>query len=80
MKRIDRLGRIVIPRPMREKYGLREGVEIEFIDTGDGITVKALDSLCKLCRGKIRVRESVALCERCIAEVVRCYRDGEESL
>ena len=80
MKKIDRLGRIVIPRTMREKYGLREGVEIEFVDVGDGITVKPSDSLCKLCRGRIRVRESVALCESCIAEVVRCYRDGEESL
>ena len=42
MRKVDDLGRIVIPMELRKKYGLSKGVEIEFLDNGDGITVKAL--------------------------------------
>ncbi|MFW6253155.1 MAG: AbrB/MazE/SpoVT family DNA-binding domain-containing protein [bacterium] len=37
--RIDRAGRIVIPKNLRDRYGLEEGVEIEIIEVPDGITL-----------------------------------------
>ncbi|MFP4378226.1 MAG: AbrB/MazE/SpoVT family DNA-binding domain-containing protein [Spirochaetales bacterium] len=37
--RIDRAGRLVIPKDLRERYGLEEGVEIEIIAVPDGITL-----------------------------------------
>ena len=76
MRRVDRLGRIVIPLALREKYGLCEGAEIEFLDSGDGVTVRASEPFCKLCRAKISEGASVCLCDSCIAEVVKRYNEN----
>jgi AbrB family looped-hinge helix DNA binding protein len=32
-------GQVTIPKKLREKYGLAPGVEIEFVDTADGVKV-----------------------------------------
>jgi AbrB family looped-hinge helix DNA binding protein len=34
---IDRLGRLVLPKTLRDRYGLEAGSEIELTDTGAGI-------------------------------------------
>ena len=39
IKEFDKLGRIVIPKDMRERYGLDDGVEI--IATKDGVLLKS---------------------------------------
>ena len=60
MRKIDRLGRIVIPMDLRKKYGFNEGVKIEFFDVGDGITVKPVEPICKICRAKpLGYRQSI---------------------
>ena len=38
LKEIDRLGRIVIPKELRERYGLNDVVEV--IATEDGVLIK----------------------------------------
>ena len=74
MRRVDKLGRIVIPRELREKYGLTEGATIEFLDVGDGVTVKPSEPFCKICRSKINDDVELPLCETCIAEVIKNYK------
>jgi AbrB family looped-hinge helix DNA binding protein len=37
--RIDRAGRLVIPKELRDRYGLEEGTEVEVIAVPDGITL-----------------------------------------
>ena len=37
--RIDRAGRLVIPKELRDRYGLEEGTEIEVIPVPDGLTL-----------------------------------------
>ena len=73
MRKIDRLGRIVIPMDLRKKYGFNEGVKIEFFDVGDGITVKPVEPICKICRAKILVDREIPLCDECILEAVNSY-------
>ena len=34
---VDRLGRVVLPKALRERYGLTAGAELELTDTGTGI-------------------------------------------
>jgi AbrB family looped-hinge helix DNA binding protein len=34
---VDRLGRLVLPKALRQRYGLEAGAELELTDTGDGI-------------------------------------------
>ena len=67
MRKVDKLGRIVIPQELRKKYGLTEGSTIEFLDVGDGVTVKTSDPFCKICHGKISADAKLPLCEECIS-------------
>ena len=70
MRRIDKLGRIVIPLELREKYNLTEGASVEFLDSGDGVTVKSSDPYCKLCRSRISKNARLPLCDLCIQTVL----------
>ncbi len=73
MRRVDKLGRIVIPSELRRKYGITPGIKMEFFDVGDGITVKPTEAFCAVCRGRISDHTTFPLCEACIAEAVKVY-------
>ena len=77
MKKVDKLGRIVIPQELREKYGLTEGTKIEFLDVGEGVTVKPCEPFCRICHCRIPNDESLPLCEVCIAEVAKTYKENK---
>ena len=79
MKRIDKLGRIVIPSGLREKYRLAEGTQIEFLDIGDGIAIKSSGGLCRMCHSKISGDASFPLCEECVMKVVKSYHEKTQS-
>ncbi len=38
--RIDNAGRIVLPKPVRDRYGLRAGAELEVTESPDGLWLK----------------------------------------
>jgi AbrB family looped-hinge helix DNA binding protein len=40
--RIDKAGRIVVPKPLRERLGLTPGMEIEALEQPDGVLLRAL--------------------------------------
>ena len=49
--RIDKAGRIVVPKPLRERLGLRPGSELEVIEQPEGVLLKRVEprpSLVKL--------------------------------
>ena len=70
MRKVDNLGRIVIPKELRTKYGLVEEAEITFEDSGDGILVKPSVGLCRLCGEFLgEVNSEFLLCKRCIEKV-----------
>ena len=75
MRKVDKLGRIVIPLELRRKYGLDEGVTIEFLDDGEGITVKPIESVCKVCRNRIPGDSEFPLCEACIDKAVKRFKE-----
>ena len=66
MRKVDDLGRIVIPKELRKKYGLFEGTDIEFIDGGDGVTVKASLHICTVCKRPLTEDVSLPLCRDCV--------------
>lgn len=51
VRKMDELGRIVIPKEIRDKYGLEEGTEIEINTIKDGniILRKHKDTSCPNC-------------------------------
>ena len=50
---ITRKGQTVIPAKIRKKYGMSEGVTIQWIDTGETITVVPIQ------KGKIRTLRGI---------------------
>ena len=66
MRKVDNLGRIVIPKELRNKYGLLEGADIEFVDGGDGVTVKASAHVCILCKKPVPEDIPLPLCRDCV--------------
>ncbi len=79
MRKVDDLGRIVIPMELRKKYGLYKGVEIEFLGHGEGITVKPCEPLCKICRTRLSDAAALPLCDECIEDVIHCYHEKQPS-
>ena len=75
MRGIDKLGRIVIPMELRRKHGIVEGGRVEFIDTEDGITVRAVRSQCRLCGASIPDKRELLLCDECTVRVVNHYNE-----
>jgi len=56
MARVSANGRIVIPKPLREKYGLKEGSQVQVVDCGSVLAVVPLpvdpvEALCGMLAG-----------------------------
>lgn len=41
--RIDKSGRIVVPKPLRERLGLKPGTELEALDQQGGVLLRAVE-------------------------------------
>ena len=41
--KIDKAGRIVLPKPVRERFRLREGSELELEERSDGLTLRPVE-------------------------------------
>ena len=67
--KIDKLGRIVIPKEMREMLGLRANTDVVIEIVGDYVKVKRAGNICALCGAEIIHSDGLALCDRCITEV-----------
>jgi len=42
--RIDKAGRVILPKPVRDRLGLREGTALEMQETQDGVILKAVEN------------------------------------
>jgi AbrB family looped-hinge helix DNA binding protein len=40
---IDKSGRIVVPKPLRERLGLKAGMELEAVDQSNGVLVRKVE-------------------------------------
>ncbi len=39
--KIDKAGRVVLPKPVRDRLGLHEGSDLEILETPEGVVLKA---------------------------------------
>ena len=69
IRRVDKLGRIVLPMNYRKALGLEPDSEV-VLGIDDGIiTVKPCGEGCKLCGSRDNVNEQFSLCENCITKI-----------
>jgi AbrB family looped-hinge helix DNA binding protein len=41
--RIDKAGRIVVPKPLRERFGLKPDTELEAVEQSDGVLLRPVE-------------------------------------
>jgi AbrB family looped-hinge helix DNA binding protein len=50
--KIDKAGRIVLPKPVRERFHLREGSELELEERSDGLTLRPVEQRASMVQDK----------------------------
>ena len=68
VRKLDQLGRVVLPKELRNTLGIEEGQALEFYIEGETIMLKKYKPGCHCC-GELNVKATVLginLCEKCI--------------
>ena len=71
VRKIDELGRIVLPSELRRVFGIREGDELEISVNGEQVILQKRQDLCLFCGAEsptIEYRER-RVCENCAGEL-----------
>lgn len=68
---VDELGRIVIPKEIRERYNLNEGDAIEIWLDGNKIILRKYHTECIYCRSKNNIEKVLEkpVCKSCLTKI-----------
>lgn len=71
VRKIDELGRIVLPIEMRNRLEIGPGVGVEIYFENDAITLRKHQEACAICGETAELSDfkSKKLCKACIAEI-----------
>ena len=67
-RRIDHLGRVVIPSEYRKVFGIENGDLLDMTIEGDGVVVRRLERSCVFCRSldDLGMFKGKLLCDSCL--------------
>ncbi len=71
VKKIDELGRIVIPKDIRKSLGATHGDYLQFFLDGDTVVMKKFGEYCAICNSSddvIKVKEKF-ICKDCLEQI-----------
>ncbi|MDQ4132262.1 MAG: AbrB/MazE/SpoVT family DNA-binding domain-containing protein [Actinomycetota bacterium] len=70
-RRIDRLGRIVLPMELRRALEIAEGDQLTIVQEGERIVLCKVERACTFCGSvdDLRSHRSKLICARCASEV-----------
>ena len=73
VRKLDELGRIVLPIELRNKFEINERDLIEIYVEGNSIVLKKFEPNCILCGNskKLLDYEGKMLCERCVNKITK---------
>ncbi|MCQ6558646.1 AbrB/MazE/SpoVT family DNA-binding domain-containing protein [Paenibacillus mendelii] len=76
VRKVDQLGRIVLPKSLRKRYQMNEGDPVEILVQGDHIILERYRPRCVFCGSMEEVREFKErhLCSVCVTEMVGLRR------
>ena len=71
IRKVDELGRIVIPAELREHFGINTKDKLEISTDGDRIVLRKASSSCIFCgtADNVTVFGNKLICESCIARI-----------
>lgn len=68
-RKIDELGRIVLPMELRAKLALNVTDTVQITFENDSIVIRSSSPRCKLCFSKANVNPSLSVCHECIEKI-----------
>ena len=68
-RKIDKLGRVVLPIGYREHLGLTENSKVNISMENEAILITPVGEKCVMCGSKENINQSLSLCSRCIERV-----------
>ena len=68
-RKIDELGRIVLPMEIRTKLGITSKSTVGIYEDGDSIVLCKAEPSCKLCGGTDHINSDLHLCPDCMEKV-----------
>ncbi|NQX45315.1 AbrB/MazE/SpoVT family DNA-binding domain-containing protein [Paenibacillus tritici] len=73
VRRIDDLGRVVLPKELRRTLGIAEGDPLEVFVSGDSIMLKKYNPGCTLCSSseEIEYLSGKPICRACVTRIVK---------
>jgi len=82
VRKIDKLGRVVLPAEMKKELGLSNEQKVEFHFDGDSIVIKKYKEHCAFCDSKEDLTEykrkdesgeilTSYICKNCLAEIMK---------
>lgn len=79
VRKIDDLGRFVIPMELRNKLNIKEKDSIEIFIDGSSITLKKVENTCIICGSKknIQLYNNKPICKNCIKSIINLQKDNK---
>ncbi|MEG0693301.1 MAG: AbrB/MazE/SpoVT family DNA-binding domain-containing protein [Oscillospiraceae bacterium] len=68
-RKIDNLGRLVLPSEIRTKYNITEKSLLEIYDDNGKIVLQKANPSCKMCGSCEEINTELMLCDECIQKV-----------
>ena len=68
-RKIDKLGRIVLPMDFRKALGLEGEAKVVLGINENAITVKGVDTSCRLCGSTLEISKRLRVCSECIRKI-----------
>lgn len=71
MRKVDQLGRIVLPKSLRQRYEMDEGEPVEILVEGDHIILEKYRPRCVFCSSNDQVvtYKDKHICKSCVDEM-----------
>ena len=71
VRKIDELGRIVLPSELRRVFGIKEGDELEISVDGERVILEKRQDVCVFCSGEGPILDfrGRSVCENCAGEL-----------
>lgn len=71
VRKVDELGRIVIPKELRKNFTIDKKDPVEVFVEGDKIILRKYNSRCILCGSEQNIKEvlNTEICNKCVEEI-----------
>ena len=78
VRKVDQLGRIVLPKSLRKRYQMNEGQPVEILVQGDHIILERYRPKCIFCGSIEEVNEFKEryICAQCLDEMTQLPQHG----